>query len=161
MSRAGTYGLTDSRLTEMEAMSAGTCAICHRRPERGLCIDHCHATGMVRGLICHSCNLALGLFQDDAMRMIRAVAYLGMRDARMVLDVQFAYARQELDRWDCLLTELLQVPLGDLPIWEASAVRAAITHARRMRDLANKPFRELGRRRAELLRAMDANRESA
>ncbi|WP_406122870.1 endonuclease VII domain-containing protein [Streptomyces canus] len=39
---------------------AGACAMCNARPER-LLVDHCHRTGLVRGLLCTSCNTAEGL----------------------------------------------------------------------------------------------------
>jgi hypothetical protein len=39
---------------------AGACAMCSARPER-LLVDHCHRTGLVRGLLCTSCNTAEGL----------------------------------------------------------------------------------------------------
>lgn len=38
----------------------GACAMCSARPER-LLVDHCHRTGLVRGLLCTSCNTAEGL----------------------------------------------------------------------------------------------------
>jgi len=41
-----------------------------------LCVDHCHQTGIVRGLLCHSCNTALGKFEDDIPRMVDAIEYL-------------------------------------------------------------------------------------
>ena len=41
-----------------------------------LCIDHCHSTGVVRGLLCTHCNFALGHFKDDIDRMERAIMYL-------------------------------------------------------------------------------------
>jgi hypothetical protein len=39
-------------------------------------IDHCHATGKIRGLLCHSCNLALGHVQDDIKKLEGLIKYL-------------------------------------------------------------------------------------
>lgn len=39
---------------------AGMCALCSARPER-LLVDHCHRSGLIRGLLCTSCNTAEGL----------------------------------------------------------------------------------------------------
>lgn len=56
----------------------GKCAICdkefigNRRP----CIDHCHLQGHVRGLLCRSCNWALGHFSDNEKTVISAIKYL-------------------------------------------------------------------------------------
>ena len=61
------------------------CAICEqpeqsKAPESGetreLAIDHCHETNLVRGLLCSSCNRALGLFQDREDLLRKAAAYL-------------------------------------------------------------------------------------
>ena len=41
-----------------------------------LAVDHCHATGTVRKLLCHNCNRALGLLKDDPDLMRRAAAYI-------------------------------------------------------------------------------------
>jgi hypothetical protein len=59
----------------------GVCAIClearsWNRREELLAIDHCHTTGKVRGLLCHACNQALGLMQDDTKRMLLAIEYV-------------------------------------------------------------------------------------
>ncbi len=39
-------------------------------------IDHCHDTGKIRGLLCHSCNLALGHVQDDIKKLKGLIEYL-------------------------------------------------------------------------------------
>jgi hypothetical protein len=59
------------------ALQNNACAICRKKPKRRLlCIDHCHKTGKVRGLLCTLCNAALGAFADDPKRMQAATDYL-------------------------------------------------------------------------------------
>lgn len=72
------YGLSEQDLARLFAEQNGTCAICgvEARPEAGLKVDHCHASGRVRGLLCDLCNTALGMFEDDTDRLRRAAAYL-------------------------------------------------------------------------------------
>lgn len=41
-----------------------------------LVVDHCHKTGRIRGLLCHNCNRALGLLQDDVGVLRKAIGYL-------------------------------------------------------------------------------------
>jgi hypothetical protein len=55
----------------------GLCYIC-RKPSayRGLHIDHCHATGNIRRLLCNDCNLGLGKFKDNPELLEKAAAYL-------------------------------------------------------------------------------------
>lgn len=55
---------------------SGVCAICLRPSIRVMDIDHDHATGKVRGLLCHSCNLGIGYFHDNKETLSRAIAYL-------------------------------------------------------------------------------------
>lgn len=55
------------------------CAICDRRPYPAgsrLVVDHDHATGTVRGLLCGPCNSALGLMGDKPERLFTAARYL-------------------------------------------------------------------------------------
>lgn len=57
----------------------GVCAIC-AGPQAGFRkrfnVDHDHATGKVRGLLCHSCNVSLGHFGDDTAMLRKAIAYV-------------------------------------------------------------------------------------
>ncbi|MGY0062871.1 endonuclease domain-containing protein [Streptomyces sp. LZ34] len=49
-----------SAASALRRWQAGACAMCSARPER-LLVDHCHRTGLIRGLLCTSCNTAEGL----------------------------------------------------------------------------------------------------
>lgn len=73
------YGITGEQYDAMHAAQGGVCAIC-RCPEtiegRPLAVDHCHASGNVRSLLCSRCNTAIGLFDDDGALMRVAAAYV-------------------------------------------------------------------------------------
>src|SRR5499426_1627330 len=73
--RAGRYGLTLADYRALQSRQGNACAIC-RKPARVLCIDHCHVTGRVRGLLCFKCNSALGFCNDDPRLLRAALAYL-------------------------------------------------------------------------------------
>ena len=61
----------------LEAQKGG-CAICGKPPgTRRHAIDHCHQTGMLRGVLCTNCNLMLGLSRDSIFILSKAIAYLG------------------------------------------------------------------------------------
>ncbi len=75
--RPQTYGLAPAELAALLEQH-GTCAIC-RLPtwgKRGPQVDHDHATGKVRGVLCINCNNGLGRFKDDPARLRAAAAYL-------------------------------------------------------------------------------------
>ena len=70
-------GLTLEEYRELLRRQNGVCAICKRDDSRGsLAVDHCHKTGLVRGLLCRSCNTSLGKMNDDPELLRRAIAYL-------------------------------------------------------------------------------------
>lgn len=64
----------------MVETQAGLCAICRRPPRSNgrdrLAIDHDHATGVFRGLLCDQCNMAIGLLDDDPTIVESALRYL-------------------------------------------------------------------------------------
>lgn len=73
------FGLTQADYDAMLAVQDGLCAICRRPGEqsyKGLHIDHDHESGRVRGLLCHRCNMALGLLGDSVTALAEAIAYL-------------------------------------------------------------------------------------
>ena len=72
------YGLTPEQHAAMVEAQGGLCAICQRK--RKLVVDHCHETGVVRGLLCGECNIGIGKLGDTPASLARAVKYL--RDAR-------------------------------------------------------------------------------
>jgi hypothetical protein len=69
------YGVTPEQFAGLMEQQGNRCAICHTAPDR-FHLDHDHATGLVRGLLCGACNRALGLFRDDPERLARAIEYL-------------------------------------------------------------------------------------
>jgi len=80
------YGLAHDDYLRMHAEQRGLCSICkspdsreagsQRRAKQGLCVDHCHETGKVRGLICSRCNTAIGMFGNSAANMRAAAEYI-------------------------------------------------------------------------------------
>lgn len=68
------YGLDHAAYEQLLAEHNSACAIC--RDTEDLVIDHCHATGAVRGILCRNCNLTLGHANDDISRLLEAALYL-------------------------------------------------------------------------------------
>jgi hypothetical protein len=73
-----TFGITLDDYDRLLAAQGGGCAICGRPPREDIAlhVDHDHATGKVRGILCFKHNNALGDFDDDAELLQRALAYL-------------------------------------------------------------------------------------
>lgn len=72
------YGLTQEAYDEMLVAQGGVCKLCLEEcvSGRNLAIDHCHETGLVRGLLCCRCNRGIGSLKDDPMILHRAIEYL-------------------------------------------------------------------------------------
>lgn len=77
------YELTLEEYQVMFDKQNGRCAICSsegfqisRNQRQLVVIDHCHSSGKVRGLLCHNCNRALGLFKDKIENLRNAIQYL-------------------------------------------------------------------------------------
>jgi len=76
------YGITIGDYDAMLAAQRGGCAICGApEPATGsLHVDHDHATGAVRGLLCVRCNNALGQFNESDALFQAAADYLDLHD---------------------------------------------------------------------------------
>jgi len=74
------FGLTPDEVAYMRDAQCNLCEICHQAFEKTPHIDHNHATGQVRGLLCHNCNYGLGQFKDDPQRLASAIEYLMIYD---------------------------------------------------------------------------------
>jgi hypothetical protein len=60
------YGLTREQYLALVAAQSGVCAMCQQAPKsvRPLVVDHCHNTGVIRGLLCVYCNVAVGIYEN-------------------------------------------------------------------------------------------------
>ena len=74
------FGMTPDDYEKIHKEQGGRCAICSTdnpgRGKRRLSVDHCHSTGDVRGLLCNTCNRALGLLNDSIDTLQNSINYL-------------------------------------------------------------------------------------
>ncbi len=73
------FGLTPEAYAALFHAQGGACAMCGALKAGGrgaFPVDHCHSTGVVRGIICNNCNLLLGHANDDISLLQNAISYL-------------------------------------------------------------------------------------
>lgn len=73
------YGITIDEYNDIFTFQNGKCIGCNRHQEelkRALCVDHCHTTGKVRGLLCHSCNSLVGFINNDIKILKNLINYI-------------------------------------------------------------------------------------
>ncbi len=68
------YGIDEADFDRIVEAQGGLCAICHTKPAKH--VDHDHATGKVRGILCFTCNRALGYWGDEPANLELALIYL-------------------------------------------------------------------------------------
>ena len=74
------YGIGWEEYTALLNAQEGKCAICKQPPGKNvrahwggkLCVNHCHDTGRVRGLLCNDCNLAVGYGKTESVLLAAA-----------------------------------------------------------------------------------------
>lgn len=78
------YGITEEDYELMLKRQDGKCAICSTDTPTGkwkrFAVDHCHITGIVRGLLCNECNRGMGLLRDNSELLRKAANYLDERN---------------------------------------------------------------------------------
>jgi len=99
------YGLTVEQYEKMVVEQDNKCYICRKaetKKRKGkvnrLSIDHCHKTKKVRGLVCHSCNYKIGVF-EDAGKMFRISMYLAK--------IEYSYFSSIIPNWKPIHLKLI------------------------------------------------------
>ncbi len=79
------YNITLEEYNTILRHQNNKCAICDKHEtliKKRLSVDHCHETGIVRGLLCNNCNAAIGLLCEDQDIIINALDYVRMNKIR-------------------------------------------------------------------------------
>lgn len=110
------YGLTAVEYAAIKAYQDGYCWGCLRATgaSRALSVDHRHSDGLIRGLLCRTCNTLLGHLRDDPAALRRFARYLEFPPAVEVLGERF-------------------VPLDGAPTHREGSIPSARTPSRRSR----------------------------
>ena len=85
------YGIGLVEFAELLAKQGGACALCGATDPgvswgRNLHVDHDHATGRIRGLLCQPCNTSLGKFKEDPALLRKAANYIEQGGCHQTLD---------------------------------------------------------------------------
>lgn len=67
MQRITHSGIASYRTQVLQIKQGGRCVLCKRKPAVP-CLDHCHSTGVNRGVLCRGCNALLGKIENNAPR---------------------------------------------------------------------------------------------
>jgi hypothetical protein len=73
------FGITLKKYKEILENQKNCCGICGNSNEynkNNMSLDHCHKTKMIRGILCHRCNMGIGYFKDDIELLEKAKNYL-------------------------------------------------------------------------------------
>lgn len=85
------YGLTVEQWAELLEACSHRCVVCEKpfSSTRLPCADHDHVTGLLRGVICGPCNLAIGYAHDDVGWFTRVSSYLTSPPATLIIGEHF------------------------------------------------------------------------
>ncbi len=94
------YGINIAQYNQIFDKQKGQCFGCHSLPTiQRLCVDHCHKTGRVRGLLCSTCNTILGQTKDREENLILGISVVSKEKRKLKMSWQtaknlIAYLRQ-------------------------------------------------------------------
>lgn len=78
----------------------GLCAICEvpvSVVSKRYHLDHDHDTGEIRGVLCHGCNVGLGMFKESPERLLKAIDYLNkFRLEKFDYKIKEDYTKEEV-----------------------------------------------------------------
>lgn len=82
------YGLTREQYLALADAQSGVCAMCRQAPKsvRPLVVDHCHNTGVIRGLLCVYCNVAVGIYENHRQAAVKYLAAYGAGNPLLTTD---------------------------------------------------------------------------
>jgi len=118
--RYGSKGAKKWRDDEIRSRGGQICELCNRRVVT-LTIDHDHHTGLVRGFICHPCNLGIGYFKDNFAVMRRAVEYLERAHQRSLdwhKSQPWIDENEEIPFWVKRRSEIISREEADREFWD-------------------------------------------
>jgi hypothetical protein len=95
---ARNHNIPLGRYQEIMQQAGGKCAICGRS-ESKLVLDHCHATGKIRGALCQVCNTALATLEAEGEFLDRAVDYLRCWREAPMTETEKAEVHERERRW--------------------------------------------------------------
>ena len=67
------YGVTKEWYLEQTA--SGKCQLCDKATDK-FCVEHCHKTGVVRGVVCHKCNTLIGVIENNKHLLTRVYDWI-------------------------------------------------------------------------------------
>lgn len=82
------WNMTNDEFESMAMNQNLCCAICgihESNLNQSLSIDHCHATGKIRALLCRHCNLGIGFFKENVKSLEKAIEYIKQHNAPQVV----------------------------------------------------------------------------
>jgi len=74
MAKSNKYKISPERVLELYKINH--CYICNTSLEIKRCIDHNHTTGLVRNVICHSCNIVIGMVKEKTETLEKIIKYI-------------------------------------------------------------------------------------